>query len=128
MPATYGTLAVSPSGATLLNVLTVTTAAGTVLNEVISQIGAGTLAYGQVTISTTATSIVAARPTRTSILFSICGTTSANMFFGDASVGTGTGLLVLGIQGASFQLPTSAAISAIASGTTNVVSFLETYV
>ena len=55
-------------------------------------------------------------------------TTSANMFFGDASVGTATGLLVLGIQGASFQLPTSAAISAIASGTTNVVSFLETYV
>lgn len=129
MPGTFASIAVSPSGATLLNALQVTTAAGVVLSEIVFQTGAGTLGYGQVTVlSTTATTIVAARPTRTSLTLSIAGTSSASLYLGDASVLSTTGLLMLGIQGASVSIPTSAAVVGVTDGSANqIVSYLETY-
>ncbi len=129
MPATFSSIAVSPSGATLLNSLTVTTTAGTVLSEIVMQPAAATLGYGQVTVlSTTATTIVAARPTRTSLTISIAGTASSNLYVGDASVLSTTGLLILGIQGANAVIPTSGAVVGVTDGTANqLVSFLETY-
>ena len=129
MPGTFSSIAVSPSGATLLNALQVTTSAGTVLSEIVFQTGAATLGYGQVTVlSTTATTIVSARPTRTSLTISIAGTASASIFLGDSSVLSTTGLMILGIQGASVSIPTSAAVVGVTDGTANqVVSYLETY-
>jgi hypothetical protein len=128
--ATYSSVAVSPSGTTLLSTITQTTTAGTVLAEVVVQPGAGTLGYGQVTVLSTgaATAIAPARTTRTSLLISVAGTTNANLYFGDSSVISTTGLLVLGIKGASFPLPTSAALYAVTDGSANnIVSYLETY-
>ena len=129
MPGTFQTLAVSPSGATLLNVLQVTTSAGTVLSEIVYQPAAATLGYGQVTVlSTSATTIVSARPTRTSLTVEIAGTASANVYLGDASVLSTTGMLLLGIQGASILIPTSGAVVGVTDGSSNqVVSYLETY-
>jgi len=129
MPGTFASIAVSPSGATLLNAIQITTSAGVVLSEIVYQLGAGTLGYGQVTVlSTTATTIVAARPTRTSLTLSIAGTSSASLYLGDASVLSTTGLLVLGIQGASVPIPTTAAVVGVTDGSANqIVSYLETY-
>lgn len=129
MPATFSSIAVSPSGTTLLSSLTQTTTAGTVVSEVVVIPAAGTLGFGQVTVlSTTAATIVTARPTRTSLQITIAGTTGANLYFGDNTVLSTTGFLVLGIQGASFGIQTSAQLVAITDGTANqIVSYLETY-
>lgn len=88
--------------------------------------GAGTLSYGQVVITTAATQIIAAAATRKSLVVCVLNN-GANMFIGDASVATNTGCLLLGVQGANFSLPTTAAVYAIAAGaaTSNAVSFLE---
>jgi len=129
MASTFESIAVSPSGSTLLNALQFTTTAGTVLSEVIYQLGAGTLAYGQAVITSSAASlIVSARPTRVSLLLSLLNN-GPNIYLGDSSVATSTGLLMLGIQGASAPMPTNAALYAIAAGaaTSNAMSYMEFY-
>lgn len=89
-------------------------------------LGAGTLSYGQVVVTTSATQIIAASATRKFLIISVLNN-GPNIFLGDSSVATNTGLLLMGIQGASPSVPTTAALYGIAQGTTtsNAVSFLE---
>ena len=115
--------------ATVVGTVTANAGTGTLAVSAASlplNLGAGTLSYGQIVVTTTATQIIAASATRKFTTIVVLNN-GPNMFVGDASVATNTGMLLLGIQGAALDVPTTAAIFGIAQGTTtsNAVSFLE---
>ncbi len=83
------------------------------------------IATGQVTITTSATQIVAARAGRISLVVVAIGTTDT--FVGAPAVTATTGVLLPGIKGAALTLDTQAAVSGIVAAGTQLVSFVELY-
>jgi hypothetical protein len=83
-----------------------------------------TLANGQVAMSTTAATIVAARPGRRSVTI-LNLDASIVVWIGIATVTAGNGFRLAG--GASITLETSALIQGIAASATPTVCFIETY-
>ncbi len=83
------------------------------------------VATGQVTVTDTATQIVAANADRGGVTIVNEGTT--DIWLGEAGVTIATGILLAGFKGASVMIPTSVAIFGIAdTGESQVVSFMET--
>lgn len=90
------------------------------------QAGAPTVAYGQVSCGTTATSIAAARAGRRAINVTLLAS-GTDVYFGDASVTTAAGDKLLGIDGAARSYATSAALYCrVASGSVSV-SYMEIF-
>ena len=83
------------------------------------------IATGQVTITTAATQIVAARKERDGVELSKLG--SQNLFLGCSTVTAATGHLFAGTCGTTKIYPTSDAIYGITASGEEVVSFLEIY-
>lgn len=77
----------------------------------VKTLGTGSLATGQVAVSTSATLIVAARANRASVTI----TSKADVAFcvGGSGVSMSSGLYVAGVSGASVTLETSAAVYAV---------------
>jgi hypothetical protein len=93
-------------------------------------VGAAAFAATQVALSSTATSIVAARTGvagtgRVSV--TITNTTTTAIYLGGSGVTTSTGTLLPGIVGASVTLNTTAAVYGIVATGTPTVTALETY-
>lgn len=86
--------------------------------------GAGAIATNQVSIGTSSTLLVAARPGRAKVIASV-GAANA-CAFGNTGVTTTTGFALQPVAGASVTLETSAAIYAACSAATTV-SFAEIY-
>jgi hypothetical protein len=85
-----------------------------------------TLATGQVSVGSSATLIAGARPGRRSLTVVMLGG-GTDVYLGVSGVTTGTGTLLLGVKGAAYDLPTTAAVyGVVGSGSANV-SFHEVY-
>jgi len=89
----------------------------------VNEQGGTAIANGQVTVTTTSGTLLAARDTRKACLF-------VNRGIYDVYVGTGTvtssnGLLLMSNDGVSIR--TTAAINAISSGGSSVVHYVEEY-
>jgi hypothetical protein len=89
-------------------------------------------AVGRVSVTTTATQIVAARAGRTEIRFrAITTPTSAALFVGpDSGVTSGTGYRIANLISSDNQfvsLPVEGALYAITDNNTAVVSYIEIY-
>ena len=78
----------------------------------------------QVTVTGTATEIVAENDGRLSVLITNLGTTA--VYIGsNANVTTSTGQLLPGVVGASISIPTKSPVYGITSGGSQPVSFLD---
>lgn len=82
-----------------------------------------TIDTGQVTVSTTATLILAANGERHDATLVNLGTT--DVYIGDSEVTTSTGVLLLGTKGTALTLNTRAAIYAIVGSGTQAISYIE---
>jgi hypothetical protein len=80
---------------------------------------------GQVTVTTAATVIAAARAGRRSITIVNEGTT--DMRIGGAGVTTANGLLLSGVKGQTLTIETAAAVFGIVGAGSQTVSFVENY-
>ena len=87
--------------------------------------GAANFATNQVSVTSAATAIVAARATRRAVLIINHGTT--DVYIGGATVTTATGILLAGSEGASISIPTTAAVYGIVASGTQAVSYIEVY-
>ena len=87
--------------------------------------GADNIATNQVSITSAATAIVAARATRRSVLIINHGTT--DVYIGGASVTTSTGILLAGTEGAAIGIGTTAAVYGIVVSSSQTVSYIENY-
>ena len=87
--------------------------------------GADNIATNQVSITSAATAIVAARSTRRSVLIINHGTT--DVYIGGASVTTSTGILLAGTEGAAIGIGTTAAVYGIVASGSQTVSYIEVY-
>jgi len=88
--------------------------------------GTSNLATGQVTITTAATQIVAARAGRSSVMVQNLGTT--DVWIGPANTVTvGNGILLVGTKGATLTIPTQGALWGIVQTGTQAVAFSEGY-
>lgn len=83
------------------------------------------LATGQVTLTTAAVQIVAARRERVGVKIVKHG--SQDAFVGASAVTTGTGVLLAGDCGTFYILPTTDAVYGTVAAGTLVVSYLEIY-
>lgn len=115
------TLATPPSGT-----IVETEDQGALIQRQVVKTGAAqNFGYGQITVASTATQIVAARTSRMDLTIANLGT--VDIFIGDASVTTSTGFLLPGVKGAALTLPTQAAVYGIVASSTQAISFIETY-
>jgi hypothetical protein len=89
----------------------------------ITPVGATTWAVTQVTIGTTATSLLAARAGRFGVLITNLGTTA--VFLGIAGVTTVNGALLPGVVGASKTIPVTGAVFGIVASGSQIVSVEE---
>lgn len=80
---------------------------------------------GQVTISTTATLIAAARPERTSVTLVNGGAT--DVFIGGPAVTITTGVLLVGTKGTQLPLYGGESVYGVVGTGTAVVSFVEVF-
>lgn len=87
--------------------------------------GGASMDTNQVSITTSATLIVAARTTRRSVTVTNLGTTA--IYIGPSGVTTTTGSLLIGTAGAAISIPTTAAVYGIVSSGTQSVSYIEVY-
>ena len=87
--------------------------------------GEPSLATAQVSVTTTAATLVAARAGRRSLLIVNHGTT--DVYLGPATVTTASGLLLPGVKGASVSIPTTGLIQAIVGAGTQTVSYIEVF-
>ena len=87
--------------------------------------GADNIATNQVSITSAATAIVAARSTRRSVLIINHGTT--DVYIGGAAVTTSTGILLAGTEGAAIGIGTTAAVYGIVASGSQTVSYIEVY-
>ena len=87
--------------------------------------GADNIATNQVSITSAATAIVAARSTRRSVLIINHGTT--DVYIGGAAVTTSTGILLAGTEGAAIGIGTTAAVYGIVVSSSQTVSYIESY-
>lgn len=86
---------------------------------------AASIATNQVTVTTAATLIVAARAGRQSVVILNEGTTDVRI--GGSGVTTATGALLTGVKGAGLVIDSAAAVYGIVASGTQVVSYLESY-
>jgi len=89
------------------------------------ELGSGSFATGQVSITTSATQIVAARAGRRAVLVVQHGTTVVSV--GASGVTTSTGVRLPGTDGAALVVATSAALFGIVASGTQTVSFIELF-
>lgn len=87
--------------------------------------GEGSIATNQVSVTTTAGTVVAARAGRRSLLIVNHGTT--DVYLGPATVTTANGLLLPGVKGASVSIPTTALVQGIVATGSVTVSFIEVF-
>lgn len=99
------------------------TVAGTVTAN--AGAGAGTIATSQVSVTTGNVSVVAARSGRASVTIMNLGT--VDVYLGVTDVTTSTGILLLGVKGASIAIPTSAAVFGTVASGTQAVAVLESF-
>jgi hypothetical protein len=92
----------------------------------VAEAGATGIAYAQVSCTTSATQIAAARAGRRAINVTLLAS-GTDVYFGDASVTTAAGDKLLGIDGASRSYPTSAALYCRVGAGSVTVSYLEVY-
>jgi hypothetical protein len=83
------------------------------------------VATGQVTVATTATLIVPARPGRLSVTIIQEGTTVVRL--GNSGVTTGNGVPLPGTANSSFTIDGGAAVYGIVGAGTQLVSFIENF-
>jgi len=88
-------------------------------------LGAGTLATGQVSVGATATAIAAARAGRHQI--TVTNDSTTDVFLGGLGVTASTGVMLPGTKGASVTLPFTGALYGIVASGTETVSFTELY-
>ena len=91
----------------------------------LSSCGAASMGNGQVSISDTATLIVAANATRRGVIIVNHGTT--DVYIGAPTVTTSAGLLLAGTKGASISLGYKGAVQGIVATGSQVISYLEVY-
>ena len=91
-------------------------------NQRTKQIGSG-FNTGQVSITSTATQIIAANNNRMRLLITNLGTTA--LYLGGSGVTTATGLLVPGVVGYPVAIRSTAAVYAITASASQSISFLE---
>lgn len=96
------------------------------LTQRVVEAGAATIAYGQVSCTTSATQVAAARAGRRAISVTLVAG-GTDIYLGDASVATTTGELLLGAKGASRSIPTSAALYCRTGSGSVTLSFTEVY-
>lgn len=99
------------------------TVAGTVTAN--AGAGAGSIATAQVSVTTGNVSVVAARAGRASVTIINLGT--VDVWLGATGVTTSTGILLLGVKGASVTIPTSAAVFGTTGSGTQTVAVLESF-
>lgn len=90
-----------------------------------AQLASDQLQTGQVTVGTTATLIVPARPYRNSVTVILKEAVACHV--GPAGVTAANGAFLPGVIGASMTLPYSGAIYMVSTGATCNVSFMETF-
>lgn len=93
-------------------------------------IGAANFAATQVSVTSSATSIVAQRTGVSGtgrVSVTITNTTTTALYLGGSGVTTSTGTLLPGIVGASVTINTTAAVYGISSGSSATVTAFETY-
>ena len=106
---------------------------GSVNVDVLNQtqgVGAGSIATSQVSVTSSATLIAAARTGalgigRVAITIENDGTT--DVFIGPFGVTTSIGILLPGVKGAALTIPTTAAVYGITGGASQTVSVLESF-
>jgi hypothetical protein len=79
----------------------------------------------QVTVTGTATQLVAANASRSG--FQVVNTSTTDVYLGESNVTTSTGHLLAGTKGASIGFATTQAVYGITSGASEVVTILETF-
>ena len=89
------------------------------------EIGNDLLATGQPNVGATATAICSARVGRGAITVVNHGTT--DVFLGGSTVTSGTGVLLLGVKGASITLPFAGALYGVTATGSQPVSYVEVY-
>lgn len=93
--------------------------------DVASIVGTGSIANGQVTVTSSSAQVVAARSGRRSLVIVNHGTT--DVYLGTGTVTTANGLYLKGTSGASVSIPTSAAVNGIVASGTQVISYMEVF-
>jgi len=87
--------------------------------------GAPNIAHNQVTVTTSATQIIAARPERRSVLIISLG--GVDVFLGGAAVQTTNGIPLAGVVGANVTINTNGVVYGRVTSGTQVVAYLEEY-
>ena len=101
------------------------TCTGTLAGTISLDVGAGTILTNQITITTTATQIVASRIGRRAVILASLG--SNPLYIGAAGVTTSTGMLLPQGTMPPLAVPATSAIYGIMSSGTQVVSVLEVF-
>jgi len=91
----------------------------------VTEVGSSNWAVTQVSVATTATSIVAARSARQAVVITNLGSTP--VYLGGSGVTTSAGALLPGVVGASKVIPTSAAVYGIVVSGAQSISVEELY-
>jgi hypothetical protein len=100
--------------------------AGTVADpEYVRRVGSASIATNQVSVTTAATLIAAARSGRQSIVITL--TAATVLYIGGSGVTTANGLYVAGVVGQTITLDTAAAVYGIVGAGTLTVSYLENF-
>lgn len=103
---------------------------GTVTATTTIPVGAANFAVGQISCTSTATQIVAARtgaPGTGRVALTIENTGTTPVYVGGSGVTTATGMLLPGITGASITLNLQPAFYCITASTSQTISYVETY-
>lgn len=98
---------------------------GAVTAGITSIDGEGSIASAQVSVTTTAATVVASRAGRRSLLIVNHGTT--DVWLGPATVTAVNGVLLPGVKGASISIPTTALVQGIVASGTQTVSYIEVF-
>ena len=108
---------------TIANSLSVGIASDQPAIPTITPVGATTWAVTQVSIGTTATSLLAARPGRFGVVITNTGTTP--IFLGIAGVTVNNGAFLPGVVGASKTIPVTGAVFGIVASGSQIVTVEE---
>lgn len=99
--------------------------AGRLNTNTITPVPTGTTNFntGQVTVASTATQIIAANATRTTV--TVVNLSTTDIFVGTAAVTTTTGQLLLGTKGSAITIGAIGAVYAIVATGTTTISYEE---
>jgi ribosomal protein L10 len=112
----------TPAGTLVIGRVGIDQTAG---QNLVSVASPASIAAGQVTVTGTVASLLAARAGRQTVTIENTGTVA--FYVGPAGVAAATGMLIPGVVGASVTLNTSAAIFAVTASGSAIVSYLETF-